>query len=245
MSAPPDRRTFAVSDDRRAVLRPIVERFGLDPDRVNWERLNRAFLHRSHRTEANLDEDNERLEFLGDSVIGLACTEYLLRENPASDEGGLSKVRAALVSRAILGRVGEDLGLGGLLLLGTGEDRSGGRQRASTLGSTLEAVCGAFHLDFPWEELRQVIWRVVIVPALAHNEGAVLVDHKSALQEHVQAELQRAPEYRVVGETGPDHAKIFHVEVAIDGRVLGRGEGPRKQVAENEAARDALKKLKG
>jgi len=236
----PGRRLSIISDERRQRLTRLVNQFGLEPTTTIWPRLNRALIHRSHRAEAGLDEDNERLEFLGDSVIGLACTEYILRLYPASDEGALSKLRASLVSRAILGHIARDLGVGELLLLGAGEEKSGGRERVSILGSTLEAICGVLYLHYSWGDLRGPMRNTVIIPAISLANQNVIVDYKSRLQEHTQRIEQRVPEYRVVLEEGPDHDKHFVVEVWLGERRLGSGAGKRKKVAENEAARAAL-----
>lgn len=233
-------RRCPITEERTRELAAFVRKFGLDPSKVNWNRLNRAFIHRSYRAESDIDEDNERLEFLGDSVVGLVCTEYLLRERPGSDEGVLSKLRATLVSRAALGQIAINLGVGRLMLLGAGEERTGGRERSSILGSALEAICGAFYLDFAWEEISIPIQQSIILPALDLAENSMVLDYKSQLQEWSQKEFQRVPIYRVVGEGGPDHSKEFEVEVHLDGKVLGRGRGKRKKQAENDAARVAL-----
>lgn len=232
-----------ISPQRRGELVRILEYFGLTPQGNIWTRLNQAMIHRSHRAEAGLNEDNERLEFLGDSVIGLACTEHLIRLYPDSDEGSLSKLRATLVSRQVLGRIAVDMELGELLLLGTGEERSGGRERRSILGSALEAVVGAMYLEYAWRELHQAIVEGIIEPALELNEKNQIVDYKSRLQEWTQRELQEVPEYDVIREEGPDHLKEFEVEVRLEEKLLGRGVGRRKKTAENEAARDALAKI--
>ncbi len=180
------------------------------------------------------------MEFLGDSVIGLICTEHILRQSPESDEGTLSKLRASLVSRASLGRIAMNLGLGELMLLGAGEARNGGRERPSILGSALEAICGAFYLDIPWKELGISITNTIIIPAMEASREDQLIDYKSKLQEWAQKEFQKVPEYTVVSAEGPDHLKEFAVEVSVENRKLGTGRGPRKKVAENEAAHDAL-----
>ncbi len=234
------RQTADLDDLRRRALAAIVHGLDLSPDCVNWDRLNRALIHRSYRTEADLDEDNERLEFLGDSVIGLAATEFLLRRFPDVDEGHLSKVRGALVSRAVLGEIAKSLDIGSLMLLGTGEERSGGRDRPSILGSALEAICGALYLSCPWPSLKASLERHIIVPGLELAERNFAVDFKSRLQEWSQHHFQCVPEYRVVEEGGPDHHKTFRVEVRIRDEVVAEGVGRRKKYAENDAARHAL-----
>lgn len=239
----PPRRAAQMTNERREQLAALVRRFGLEPTESIWPRLNRSMIHRSYRTEAGLDEDNERLEFLGDSVIGLACTEYILRLHPESDEGALSKLRASLVSRASLGVIARDLGVGDLLLLGAGEEKSGGRHRISTLGSTLEAVCGVLYLHYTWSELRGPLRQAVIIPAIALANQNLLVDYKSRLQEWTQREAQTVPDYRVIGERGPEHDKTFIVEVWLGDKLLGSGSGKKKRIGENEAARVALEAL--
>ncbi len=224
---------------RTKQLQGFLKKFGLPLD-MPLGRLNRAFVHRSYRTEAGLTEDNERLEFLGDSVIGLICTEHLLKHFPKYSEGELSKLRASLVSRKALGIVAKNLDVGEYLLLGTGEDRSGGRTRASILGSALEAVCGALYLEMSWDLLRERVSEVIIIPALEMADKDQITDYKSRLQEITQKDSQLVPEYEVVNAEGPDHLKVFKVQVRVGSEVLGVGEGHRKKTAENRAARAAL-----
>lgn len=245
IGSPTELRVMSVGMERRAELALLLGRFGLKPTQQVWERLNRAFVHRSYRTEANLDEDNERLEFLGDSVIALLTTEYLLMLYPALNEGWLSKLRASMVSRAVLGEIGRELRFGDLLVLGTGEERSGGRLRPSIIGSALEAFCGVLYLYYPYDLIREPIRTHVIIPALDLVQKQHLVDYKSQLQEWTQRQYQKVPDYTVVTEEGPDHSKVFEVEVRIGETVLGRGRGNRKKTAENDAARQALAASEG
>ena len=234
---------YQLTPERIEELTPLLARFGLTPREGLWPRFNRALIHRSYRTEAGLDEDNERLEFLGDSVIGLAATEFILRQQPLSDEGSLSKLRATLVSRALLGEMGRQLGLGPLLLLGAGESRTGGRDRISILGSALEAICGALYLTYGWHEVRPALEAVVLRPAMESHAESGLVDFKSQLQEWTQKYHQQVPIYRVVSEGGPEHQKSFRMRVYLQDRLLGEGTGPRKKTAENDAAQDAISRL--
>ncbi len=234
---------YRLTPERIEQLAVLLGRFGLPPSEDIWPRLNRALIHRSYRTEAGLDEDNERLEFLGDSVIGLAATEYILRQQPLSDEGYLSKLRAAIVSRALLGEIGRRMELGPLLLLGTGEARSGGRRRGSILGCALEAICGALYLTYGWDQVRPALEEMVILPAMESRVESGVVDFKSQLQEWTQKYYQLVPSYRVVSEGGPEHKKSFRVQVYLEDRLLGEGAGTRKKSAENEAAREAIERL--
>ncbi|MCB2155252.1 ribonuclease III [bacterium] len=232
-----------MNESRRAGIASLLERLGLPARPSIFEKLDLALTHRSWSTEHQFDGDNERLEFFGDAVIGLAATEYLYQKNPTESEGDLSKRRAAIVSRAILGDISRQLGIGELLKLGAGEETTGGRERASNLGSALEAICGAVYLEYDWETLAPALRESIVVPAEELALEGTLDDFKSRLQEWSQRRRQEVPEYRMVGEEGPEHLKIFMAEVWIAGELAGRGSGPRKKAAENDAARDALSRI--
>lgn len=236
-------RSAHLSPERIAHLHRLITLMGLEINEDSLVLVDRAFIHRSFRGEKSIKHDNERLELLGDSVIGLVCTEFLLERYPEENEGVLSKMRATMVSRAVLGEVAMVMNLGEFILLGAGEERTGGRTRTSTLGSALEAVCGALYLHYPWADLRPAIVEKVLLPALEFTEGRVLHDYKSILQEWTQKQDGGLPEYRLVGEHGPDHDRVFICEAWLLDQFLGRGEGRRKKIAENEAAREAVKIL--
>lgn len=232
-----------LSLERAARLGILTARLGLAPP-SSFALIHQALIHRSWAVE-HASSDNERLEFLGDSVISLATAEYLHDSRPQASEGELSQLRASMVSRKILGKVALELGLGELLLLGVGEESSGGRKRLSILGSALEALCGALHQLYPWETLRPAIRREVLDPALHLVESRTLVDYKSRLQEWTQKNLQAVPAYSVTASQGPDHKKEFVVEVWVGGQLVAQGRGARKKWAENEAARQALEIIEG
>jgi ribonuclease-3 len=201
------------------------------------------------------DEDNEQLEFLGDAVIGLLAAESLYRSYPDLREGQLTRLRAALVSRKHLGQVAARLDLGRFLRLGRGEERSGGRKKNALLANAIEAVIAALYLDAGVEIARRFVEQYVIAPSVSalHEQlihGISIGDHKSALQELLQAQKQGQPEYIVKGESGPDHRKEFLVEVRLAKsgigsrtRALARGAGSTRKLAEQEAARKAIEKL--
>jgi ribonuclease-3 len=200
--------------------------------------------------------DNERLEFLGDAVLGLVIGEALFLSHPEWHEGELTRVRAQLVSRQHMARVASALSLGDHLRLSRGEDRSGLRRKSTVLSNTMEAVIGALFLDGGLEPVRAFARRCVIgetVEQLAEQlrSGAALGNYKSALQEHLQAERAGSPVYRVKSESGPDHRKRFLVEVRLKpsggepGKPLARGTGSTKKHAEQNAARRALARLSG
>lgn len=200
--------------------------------------LEAAWVHRSAANERKLACNYERLEFLGDAVLGLVAAQWLYRKHPDLPEGELSRWKSALVSAEALARHARELGLGDYLVLGQGEERSGGRAKPSLLADSLEAVIAAVFLDGGLRAARKVVERFLRTATENLDFGAT--DAKSALQERIQALGSEAPLYRVSAEDGPDHAKTFTVEVVIDGRVAGQGSGRSKKAAELEAARRAL-----
>lgn len=202
------------------------------------EALVDALTHRSYVNEADGRViDNERLEFLGDAVVSLIVATELMQRYPEAREGALSRLRASLVDEAALTALAVKLDMGDALLLGRGEDLSGGRQRASILADAFEAVMAAVYLDGGLEAASRVL-----LPRLTFPEPSAIPrgDPKTALQERLQATRRATPVYRVVGEEGPDHQKTFAVEVVADGQVLGRASGRTKKEAERSAAAGVL-----
>ena len=201
-----------------------------------------AVTHRSylHATPGRSGESNERMEFLGDSVVGLAVNEFLYNKFPKLREGELTKMKSLLVSRVILSRTATVMGLGDYILLSEAENGSGGRGRASILADTLEGVIGAVYLDGGLEPARKLTERLLLREVHEILSDANLANYKSMLQEYVQGEFKTHPQYRISSENGPDHQKLFAVEVVVNGKTLGRGHGNNKKEAEQEAARDAL-----
>lgn len=185
-------------------------------------------------------KDNQRLEFLGDAVLQLVATEYLYSHFPNEREGRLTKLRARLVSRDALKGHAEALDLGRHLLLGRGEEASGGRQRTSTLADAFEAVIGAIYLDSDFATARDFILRELETALAQVIDKPVDVNPKGQLQETLQSIRMEGPVYEVISATGPEHAKVFVVEVRWGAMSLGRGSGRSKQAAEIEAARVAL-----
>jgi ribonuclease-3 len=201
-----------------------------------------ALTHRSHAYRAGQErtQSNERLEFLGDSVLGLIVNEFLYDLYPDESEGALTKMKSLVVSRAVLSRAAESIDLGRHLILAPGEVDAGGRTRTSILSDAFEAVLGALYLDGGLEPVQVFVRREILSSLDATLSDHQLVNYKSLLQEKIQALLKTPPRYKVTSTSGPDHAKKFVVEVVVRGRVLGRGEGSSKKVAEQRAARDAL-----
>nr|WP_275407319.1 ribonuclease III [Cellulomonas marina] len=206
------------------------------------ELLVLSLTHRSFAHEAGGIPTNERLEFLGDTVLGLVVTEALYRDHPDEPEGALAKMRAATVSQRALASVARGLGLGGYLLLGKGESATGGGDKDSILSDTLEALFGAVYLSHGLETARRVVLRLV-GPTLTAAAGlGAGLDWKTSLQELSASLDLGAPVYEVVS-SGPDHARVFEARALVAGVVRGEGSGPAKKVAEQEAAATAHRAL--
>ena len=223
-------------------LRDFLKRLDLHPSRLAL--FDQALTHSSYAFENGLPGDNERLEFLGDSVIGFFIAEWLYSTSPHAGEGILSKHKAMHVSRSMLGQRAQELGLEDLLLLGKGDLRSGSRRRSSVLGSALEALIGAVYLEMDFQNAKRIVLEQIAMPSREYLETSGVRDYKSALQEFVQKRFHETPVYQIVSEIGPDHEKLFRVEVTIRGKFYGSGEGIRRKTAENQAAREGLERLK-
>jgi ribonuclease III len=217
-------------------LRRFAERLGC-PFR-DYELLELALTHRSWCAEHAGRESNERLEFLGDAVLGLVVTAHVYREFPDMPEGELAKVRAMVVSAATMAELGSEVGLGEVVLLGKGEDGSGGRSKPSILADSMEAVIGAAYLDLGWEAAERLVLGLLADRIDAAAEGPGGHDFKTQLQELAARRFDGLPRYELRDE-GPDHAKRFYAVVRLDGEPLGQGEGRSKKQAEQEAARSA------
>jgi ribonuclease-3 len=202
--------------------------------------LERSLTHKSYANENKVPYHNERMEFLGDAVLNLAVSEYLMKTCPASTEGDLSRLRATIVSEPALAGIARELDLGAYLLLGRGEEQTGGRDKDSLLGDCLEAVIGSLYLDGGKEASDAFILRFFHETIKKSCTAGGSFDYKTRLQEICQERLKLLPDYRVVSESGPDHQKQFEVEVWIKGRLNGRGIGKSKKEAEQRAAKEAL-----
>ncbi len=207
--------------------------------------LENALTHSSYANEnkAKGETSNERLEFLGDSVLGMVVADYLFRTHPDMPEGELTRTRAALVCEESLVEVAARWELGDYLRLGRGEDAGGGRNRPSIRADAVEAVIAAVYLDGGIGSARKLITKFILTDNEREQEGAIR-DYKTALQELVQRESGQVLTYRLLGESGPDHAKVFSVEVDLNGTPVGTGEGRSKKEAEQMAAKAAIEKLR-
>ncbi len=209
--------------------------------------LERALTHSTVRQEAAADfsGDNEELEFLGDAVLGLVVSEHLLRTFPEWTAGKLSQSKARLVSAQMLHQAARRINLGAFVQLGRGEEKTGGREKETVLADAFEAVVGAIYLDGGLAAAAGFVSRTLLEEALRENTAQLGVpDPKSALQEFLQARGVRPADYRVAGESGPDHQKTFIVEVYVGGRCVANGEGTSKKKAEQLAAGAALLRLR-
>ena len=207
--------------------------------------LELALTHSSYSNERGRGRlgCNERLEFLGDSILGYFTAEHLFTAYPNKPEGEMTKIRAELVCEQSLARVAEKLGLGGYLRLGHGEELGGGRTRPSITADAVEAVLAAIYLDGGAEAAKGFVYSFILTDAAkAAREGSH--DYKTLLQERVQRGGAESPGYRMVGESGPDHNKIFTAEVLVCGQVMGSGSGRSKKEAEQNAARNALEAMR-
>ena len=228
------------------------------PELLTWALTHRSMAYESNpETLPDPTSDNEQLEFIGDAVLGLIVAEALFRVFPASREGELTRLRASLVSRRHLGEVAGRINLGSMMRLGRGEDQSGGRRKPALLANALEAVIAALYLDGGLDAARAFVEEQILEPAMPDLHDALragdtfsgaIGDHKSALQEHLQAIGAGQPQYVVTGQTGPDHDKRFRVEVRVnDGagglKAVAESEGSTKKQAQQAAARIAMEQL--
>jgi ribonuclease-3 len=230
-----------VTAEREAQLRELERR--LDHHFADLRLLDRALTHASLVNESPAPDraDNEPLEFLGDAVLGMIVTDLLHRNDPDGSEGSKSRRRAQLVSAASLARRAARLGLPELLLLGRGEEKTGGRKKAALWANAYEALVAALYLDGGFEVAHRVVRDEFGSDAEAADPG--MGDPKSSLQELLQGQGRPVPRYTVIAEEGPSHRRLFLIECRLDDGLVTRGEGYSKKAAQQEAAREALLKL--
>lgn len=232
-----------IESKRREALAKLLAKCRM---RVNHlELVDHALTHTSyaHEKHGKAEDSNEKLEYLGDAVLGLVVSEFIYRRYPDADEGGLSKIKGHVVSAAVLSKVAKELGVGQYLLLGKGEESSGGKQRDSTLADAFEALIGAFYLDGDLQSVSSFILRL-LEPSIKDSKSEKTVnDYKSALQELVQKKFRTSPRYEVIKELGPEHKKVFEIQVKIQGEIYGLGKGNNKKQAQQAAAEKAWENL--
>jgi ribonuclease III len=239
---PRRRRTATLTPERKTELQLFQRHTGIRFRELEF--LDQAFTHRSFANElGETAENNERLEFLGDSVLGLVVSEYLYETLPDQPEGELARIKSFVVSEASLSEIARGLRVDNFILIGRGEEYSGGRSKKAILADCLEAIIGAYYLDSGFPASERFVHAMLIPEINKVLEDRHAKDYKTLLQEHVQKRMKTYPRYRVVQKTGPDHDRTFWIEVHIGERSFGAGKGKNKKEAEQEAARLAYEAM--
>ncbi|MFC1888564.1 ribonuclease III [Thermodesulfobacteriota bacterium] len=232
-----------MDDGRRDLLRELEEILGYVFRDCSI--LDRALTHSSYANETAFAHmrDNERLEFLGDAVLGLSITDLIMEHFPDAPEGEMTRIRSALVNETQLAEVSQKMGFGKYLLLGRGEEMTGGRVKSSILADTYEAILGALYMDGGYAPSIDVVRAHFSEKLEEAHRGEIFRDYKTSLQEIVQARYGHTPVYVHVGESGPDHEKVYEVEIRIAEELFGNSQGRSKKEAEQKAAEAALKMI--
>lgn len=206
--------------------------------------LNLAFCHRSYSNElGKYFDNNERLEFLGDSVLGIVVSEYLYCNLSDKKEGELAKIKSFVVSELVLAQIARNIRLDNFLLIGKGEEYSGGRNKKAILADTMEAIIGAYYLDSGFKKAKQLVLKIIIPEINTVLQNKHQKDYKTLLQELVQKKYKTYPKYKTIKKSGPDHNRTFWIEVYINNENHGQGKGKNKKEAEQNAAEIAYKQL--
>ncbi|MCX5800396.1 MAG: ribonuclease III [Candidatus Eisenbacteria bacterium] len=237
------REVFSSHSRSKGTVEALQQKLGI---RFNKPALLRqALTHKSylHENSGKGEGSNGRMEFLGDSVLGLVVNEFLYQQFPLAEEGELTKMKSLLVSKAVLARRARAMHIGHFLFLADAEVESGGRERTSIVADSLEALIGAIYLDKGPDVVKKFLHENLLCDAEKIVGDSKHTNYKSILQEYIQGEFRIHPVYRVLCEKGPEHEKLFTVEVSANRRVLGRGSGKNKKEAEQAAAREAVAEL--
>ncbi|MFA4966905.1 MAG: ribonuclease III [Candidatus Margulisiibacteriota bacterium] len=230
-----------MSMEREKELQELEKKLGISF--FNKALFNQCLTHSSFAHEAGIP-DNERLEFLGDAILKLVTSEYLYNKFPTKPEGDLTKIRAAVISDDTLAKVASAVKLGEYLLLSENEKKTGGARRKSNVANAFEALLGALYIDAGIGKARDFILDFLREEVEMVSQEGYISDYKSTLQEYVQKQKWDLPQYRVIGESGPRHKRVFEIGVKIKGKIMGRGKGANKKEGEQKAAEEALKLLK-
>ncbi len=231
-----------MDNERKTKINELQEKLNLDFN--NLQLLNQALSHSSYVNEnLDIDKDNEKLEFLGDSVLSLIVTEFLYTNFKDKTEGELSRMKSFIVSEKSLSDIAKKISLGDYLLLGKGEKQSGGKHRKAILADTLEAVLGAYYLDKGFADTKKFILKYVSSLAEQIITNNYQRDYKTELQLLIQQKTKSCPAYITTKEEGPDHDKLFYVDVFVNEEMLGSGKGKNKKTAQQEAAKIALENI--
>jgi ribonuclease-3 len=232
-----------ITKDRIEALSEFQEKIGVRFRNVSL--LNTALSHKSYVNEVSENlENNEKLEFLGDAFLGIVISDTLYNQKLYLKEGSLARIKSYVVSQPTLYRVGKEMGIEKYILLGKGEEKSGGRKRTALIGDSVEAVLGAYYLDAGFKQARKLVERYFLKEILWVEEDRHEKDYKSILQEYTQKKHKTVPRYQVTNTEGPDHKRTFYVKVYVQDRVFGPGVGESKKKAEQSAAETALRLLK-
>ena len=235
-------KTPDVSSKRRSSLRLFEKQAGIRFKRLDL--LNLAFIHRSYANEYSQKiENNEKLEFLGDSVLGLITADYLFNILPDKNEGFLAKVKSFVVSEDSLDFLARSIHVDKYLLIGKGEENSGGRNKKAILADCMEAIIGAYYLDTGYREASKFVLQLLVPEITKVLEDRHKKDYKTLLQEYVQKRFHLYPKYSLLKKFGPDHDKTFLIEVSVNNKTFGPGEGKNKKEAEQNAAAEAYEYL--
>lgn len=237
-------RTPSVSYERKKELQLFQRYVGIRFKSI--ELLNLAFTHRSFANESSENiENNEKLEFLGDSVLGLVTSEYLFLLLRDKNEGVLAKIKSFVVSETSLSEIAKKIKVDNFILIGRGEEYSGGRSKKALLADTTEAIIGAYYIDSGFNAAREFVLKLLLPEIEKVLENKHEKDFKTLLQEYVQKRFKIHPKYRVIKKTGPDHDKTFWIEVSVQNKTYGPGKGKNKKEAEQSAAGIAYNDLTG
>ena len=232
----------SISSKRRRELFNFMDKLGVKIEDLNL--LNLAFTHRSFAHECPVVTDNnERLEFLGDSILGLSVSNWLFVNLPAKHEGDFSRIKSAVVSEDSLFQVAQKLGVGDVLLVGKGEGHSGGRKKKAILSDCMEAIFGCVYIDQGFECAKQLIEKLMVPQIYAFLDHKIVRDYKTAIQEYCQKSWKKVPIYTLERTEGPDHSRTFYVSVNLNGKVFGPAAGKNKKTAQQAAAKIAFEQL--
>jgi len=233
-------RNSDLSPERAARLGKYLKKLSISPKHLDLYHL--ALVHSSYAHEAGTpDQSNQRLEYLGDSVLSLIINDYLFRKYPGMSEGRMARIKSSLASEAALSRFSRDLGLGELILLGRGEKQTGGKARASVLADGLEALIGAVYMDRGWAQASRFFTDLIAEDVQRLALASDVRDPKTRLQERLQRQGKSLPEYKILSQTGPEHRQTFAIAVFAGSKEIGRGEGSSRKKAEHQAALAALR----
>jgi len=228
-----------ISSERKRELLNFQEKLGVHVDNMNM--FNLAFTHRSYTNEcADATDNNERLEFLGDSVLSISVSNWLFLNLPAKHEGDFSRIRSAVVSEDSLYEVALDLKIGELLLVGKGERLTGGKKKKALLSDCMEAIFGCVYLDQGFFVAQDLIERLMVGQIKAYLAHKLVRDYKTAVQEYSQKTWKCVPEYKLIKTVGPDHKRVFYMDILLDGKVFGSSSGANKKQAQQNAAKIAF-----